>query len=102
MKKLVFDHAPMDYLEGSVKGYRLEPCSEREALYGPLKSYVDDIDLCIRFGLPYKNNGEPIIDKDCRIFIVMKDSRGVGYFFRFIPVYVEQLKGRLNYELILN
>jgi hypothetical protein len=102
MKKLVFDCAPLNYMEGQVRGYRLEPCSEREALCGPLKSYVDDLDLCIRFGLPYKNNGEPIIDKDCRIFVVMKDSRGVGYFFRFIPVYVEQLKGRLNYELILN
>ena len=105
MAKLVFDFVPLEHIQGDMGGYRLEPCSERQALDGDVRSYVRDLSTSIRFGLPCSGGGEPLVSLGDEIYVILsRNDWGQPILARvfFNPVQVLKSVRGHNYILQLN
>jgi hypothetical protein len=108
MAKLVFDFVPLEHIQGDMGGYRLEPCSEKQALDGDIRSYVKDLSTCIRFGIPCSTGSEPLVSLGDEIYVILSCNCGDGEIFtQFARLVVcptqviKTISGR-RYELQLN
>jgi hypothetical protein len=106
MAKLVFDFVPLEHIQGDMGGYRLEPCSERQALDGDVRSYVKDLSTCIRFGIPCSTGNEPLISLGDEIYIILScDCGGAPIIARLIPCPTQSLfyrQSRIRFVIPLN
>jgi hypothetical protein len=106
MAKLVFDFVPLEHIQGDMGGYRLEPCSERQALEGDIRSYVKDLRTSIRFGLPCSGGGEPLISLGDEIYVILScNCGGDPIIARLIPCPTQTLFSRASkhkFEIQLN